>query len=304
MRRPALCLALCALALLPRPVQALDKQGSAHGGAVDAGPTGFNLSGAASFGVALYNPTYAARPDNSGTTLLRYALHLDTDILGPALSFPLDLNLFTDRQEAGGGKAAPSELDVIAGVTTTQKLCPGALELGLRLEHDRPVDRGGFTQTYVDVRMRYLFSLAEPFPALAEALSDGDVNGWLTLGAFTWNPTYAARPDNTGKALLRYAAHVELSLWSDLFSIGLDGTMFTDRERKSDLPFAPSELDLTAEVIGHQGRHEVHVAYERDLPLDREGLVQHFVYALYVVSFDLRTDRPAPLGAKHQIPSP
>lgn len=297
-------LALAALLLLPRPAQALDKQGSAHGGAVAVDPTGFNVSGALSFGVALYNPTYAARPDNTGSALFRYALHLDTDVLGQALSFPLDLNFFTDSSEAGGGKASPTEFDVIAGVTTTHKLCPGALELGLRVEHDRPVDRGGFSQTYADIRMRYLFSLAETFPRLADALSDGDVNGWLTLGAFAWNPTYAARPDNTGKALLRYAAHLELSLWSDLLSVGVDGTMFTDRERQSDLPFAPTELDLTAEIIGHPGRHELHVAYERDLPLDRSGLVQHFVYALYVVSFDLRTDRPAPLETKHQIPSP
>ena len=77
------------------------------------------------------------------------------------------------------------------------------LRAGARVEHDRPVDTGTFNQTYVDARARYLYSLAEVVPAL-EDVTTNDVSGWLTLGAFLVNPTYAARPDNTGNALLRY----------------------------------------------------------------------------------------------------
>jgi hypothetical protein len=271
--------------------RALDKQGSAHGGEVSASNE-LNVSGGFTVGPALYNPTYAARPDNTGKTLLRYALHADVDLIGQKLSIPIDLNAFTDRERHGAKKFLPSELDVISGLTTTWPLGPGGVELGARAEHDRPVDRGGFSQTYADVRARYLYSFADASPALKNALADGDVSGALGLGWFAYNPSYAARPDNSDHALLRYVLHSELSAWSDLFSIGLDATFFTARETNA---IRPSELDLTPEVIFHQGRFELHLAYERDMPVDRSGLVQQFVYSAFVVSFDVREDTLPPL---------
>jgi hypothetical protein len=33
---------------------------------------------------------------------------------------------------------------------------------------------------------------------------------------------------------------------------------------------------------------EVHLAYERDMPVDQGGLVQSFLYALLVYNFDLK----------------
>lgn len=179
---------------------------------------------------------------------------------------------------------APTEFDVIAGVSSTWPVGPGALEVAARFEHDRPVDRPGFTQTYADVRGRYLYSLAQVFPKLREALKDGDVSGWATLGCFALNPSYAARPDNSGLAFLRLAAHAEVSLLRDLISFGLDGTFFTDR---TTTWVVPTEMDLTTEVILHVDSLEVHLAYERDMPLDRRGLVQHFVYVLCAVAFDV-----------------
>ena len=58
-------------------------------------------------GTALYNPTYAARPDNTGHALMRYALHADVDLLGAKLSAPLDLNLFSDRDRRGALAFSP-----------------------------------------------------------------------------------------------------------------------------------------------------------------------------------------------------
>jgi hypothetical protein len=283
-----------------RPSVALDKQGSAHGGSVETAPDeGFNVSGAATLGVSLYNATYAARPDNTGLALFRYATHADVDLIGPKLSIPLDVNLFTDRQRSGALIFAPTELDLIGGVTTTWKVGFGGIELGARVEHDRPVDTGDFTQTYVDARARYLYSLAEAIPALDRSATD--VSGWLTLGAFLVNPTYAARPDNSGKALLRYGAHAELSVLDDLFSTGLDATMFTDRDSSA---LRVSELDFTPELILHIAPWELHLAYERDMPVDREGLVQSYVYALAVWSFDLKNTATKPLEDRGQVLSP
>ena len=281
---------------------ALDKQGSAHGGEVGGNDDGFDISGGVTLGVSLINPTYAARPDNTGLALFRYALHADIDLIGRKLSIPLDLNTFTDRERKGAAKLAPTEFDVITGLTTTWAIAKGAdLELGSRVEHDRPVDRGGFTQTYIDARSRLLYSLAKIWPSLGRDLVDGDIAGYATLGWFAFNPTYAARPDNTGLALLRYVAHTELSVWHDHWSVGLDGTFFTDRHES---PVAPTELDLTYEAIGRLDPWEVHVAYERDMPIDRSGLVQSFLYMLIVYDFDLQKDVLQPLESRGAISSP
>jgi hypothetical protein len=279
-------------ALPSLPARALDKQGSAHGGDIEGATSGVSFGGSASFGVSLHNPTYAARPDNSGRALLRYAAHFDLDLIGRRLSIPFDINMFTDRLAQGWWrKAVPSELDLIGGVTSTWRLGPGAIEGGARIEHDRRMDGGGYpappgtspTQTYGDVRARYLYSMAAIFPTLAPALRGGDVSGWLTLGWFAYNNGYFARPDNTGLALFRYAVHSEVSFWKHRLAVGLDAIFFTDKTASN--VFRPSELDFTPELIARIGHYEVHLAYERDMPLDRGGLVQHFVYLLAAVGF-------------------
>jgi hypothetical protein len=282
---------------------ALDKQGSAHGGQVGGDAKEFNVSGAAMLGASLYNPTYAARPDNTGLALFRYALHFDVDLLGRMLSIPIDINVLTDRERRKALVFAPSELDLIGGLTSTNGLSKGFdLELGARVEHDRPVDRGNFTQTYVDARARLLFSGAALSPRLGQSLHDGDVSGYATLGWFAVNPTYGARPDNTGLALFRYAAHSELSLWHRHLALGADGTFFSDR--KASNPVRPSELDLTGELIGRAEPFEVHVAYERDMPLDKSGLVQSLLYVVVAYGFDfhdtLHPPPPAPAPPDRQ----
>lgn len=236
-------------------------------------------------GASLYNPTYAARPDNSGHALFRYALHLDVDLLGRMLSIPLDLNMFTDRERRKAAVFAPSELDVIGGVTSTNSLAKGFdLEAGARVEHDRPVDQGSYSQTYVDARARLLYSAAALSPSLADSLVDGDLSGYATLGWFAYNPTYAARPDNSGKALFRYVAHSELSLWHRHLAVGMDTTFFSDRTASN--PLAPSELDITPEFIVRRDPFEVHLAYERDMPIDRGGRLQSLLYVVVAYGFD------------------
>jgi hypothetical protein len=252
--------------------------------------------------VSIINRSYAARPDNTGLVLMRYAGHADIDLIGQRLSIPLDVNLFSDRLRPGFAKLAPTELDLIGGLTTTWPVGRGALELGARVESDRSLDHpSSASQQYADARARYLYSLSRYFPGLARALRDGDVSGWATLGWFAYNHTYFARPDNTGLAFLRYGLHAELSILADLVSFGLDATMFTDKQAANSL--RPSELDLTPEIIFHRATFEVHVAWESDRPLDRGGLKQQFLYALGVWSFDLVSDTPRPLETRGEIQS-
>lgn len=293
LKRTATAVSAVLVTCFPGTARALDKQGSAHGGDVAGHDSGFAVTGAASFGFSPYNPTYAARPDATGHTLLRAALHLDVDLIGRLLSIPLDVNVFSDRDRRGASKLLPTELDLIGGVTSTWALGPGALELGLRGEHDRPIDRGTYTQSYVDFRSRYLFSLKPVVSGLESSLGRGDVLGYVTLGAFLINPTYAARPDNSGLALFRYVAHVETWMWNTHIGLGLDATFFTDRQASL---LGPSELDFTPELIGRWEPFEIHLAYERDMPLDRGGLVQHFVYVLGVWAFEAvaHDEVPAP----------
>jgi hypothetical protein len=296
---PFLALAVAvAVAVGSSPALALDKQGSAHGGSVAGASEGTNVSGSVMLGSAIYNPTYAARPDNTGHALFRYAARADIDLIGSRLSIPIDLNVFTDRDQPGLAIMRPTEFDIIAGVTSTWPLGPGAIEIGSRVEHDRPIDQGTFTQTYVDIRSRYLYSVARSWSELTKR--GMDITGWVTLGCFALNPTYAARPDNSGKALLRYALHTELSILDDLLSFGIDGIMFTDRESAA---FVPSELDITPEIILHAAPFELHLAYERDLPLDRSGLIQTYAYVLGAWNFDFKKE-PGPLETRGQVHSP
>lgn len=266
----------------PTLARALDKQGSAHGGDVGAGGEGFGVSGALMVGVSIVNSTYAARPDNTGLALMRYAAHADIDLLGAKLSIPLDVNMFTDKTRDGLGNFRPTELDLIGGITSTHAISSwNDIEIGTRVEHDGPLDRGGFSQTYVDVRARLLYSVGRLVPELRNALAGGDVSGWVTLGWFAVNPTYAARPDNSGKALFRYAAHAEVAVWHQHLALGLDAIMFTDRDAHA---LRPSELDFTPELIGRYERYELHLAFEHDAPLDRGRYTQSFLYALLAVS--------------------
>jgi hypothetical protein len=285
------------------PALALDKQGSAHGGQVGGSSKEFNVSGSAMLGASLYNPSYAARPDNTGLALFRYALHVDIDLIGRMLSIPIDINAFTDRTRSRAGIFAPTELDFITGLTSTNGLTRGFdLEVGARVETDRPVDRGNYSQTYVDARARLLYSAAALSPALAQSLLDGDVSGYLTLGWFAVNPSYAARPDNSGRALLRYAAHSELGIWKRRLALGVDATFFTDRQASNVM--APSELDLTGELIGRYEPFELHVAYERDMPLDRSGLVQQLLYVIVAYSFDFHEQlHPPPPASTTERPT-
>jgi hypothetical protein len=274
LRRSA-ALALFIVCWLPCGVsRALDKQSSAHGGELGGAERGFALSGNVLLGAAVVNPSYAARPDNSGHALLRAAAHFDIDLIGSRLSIPVDLNVFTDRDRAGGRKLIPSELDVITGLTSTWPIDRMALELGARFEGDFPVDRGGYSQRYVDVRARLLFALSAFQPSVQDALLGGDLTGALTLGVFAVNPSYAARPDNTGIALFRYALHLTLHV-STRFFVGFDAVFFTDREKNI---VAPSECDITPELgVTLLSGLELHVAYERDMPIDRGGLVQQLL---------------------------
>lgn len=128
-----------AVVLLGRQADALDKQGSAHGGAVTSenADNGLDVSGSLMLGVSLINRTYAARPDNTGLALMRYAGHADIDLIGRTFSIPVDINVFTDKTRRKLAVFAPTEFDFITGITTTRPITSGGdFELGARVEQE------------------------------------------------------------------------------------------------------------------------------------------------------------------------
>ncbi|MFT3924375.1 MAG: hypothetical protein QM778_17695 [Myxococcales bacterium] len=287
------CLLLTSLSVFVRPgvACALDKQGSAHGGQVAGPSSGLEIGGSLLAGSALYNPSYAARPDNTGLALLRVAPHFDFDLIGHRLSIPLDVNVFSDRRRSGLGKVAPSELDLISGVTSTWGLWEGsAIELGARYERDMPVDRRGRVQTYADARAKLLMSASQMSSRLRDALHGTDVLGSATLGWFAYNPSYAARPDNSGLALLRYALHLDWSLPQQHLGFLVDSTFFSDRRAR--VAVRPSELDLTLGAALRFAPFEVSITFERDMPLDRGSYTQQLAFVYLAWSFTAYHQQP------------
>lgn len=286
------------------PTYALNKQGARSGSEPDDPP--FNLAGYVFGGVFLFNPSYAARPNNTGNVLLRYGLHIDADLYHRWLSISYDLNVFTDRSEGARSPIAPTEHDHIVGLLSTLSL-PRHLELtfAVHYETDQPgyeargrlratrPDCGagrpppprcydvGYSQSYVDAYAR--LSYTRGILALSAA-----------LGGFLWNNTYAARPDNSGLALLRYVLHGELTLRKWLV-LRLDLNFFTDREDKY---VVPTELDLTSELAVRLRAFELRFVGEMDLPLGNypggahpaavAGVKQAYLALLGQWSFDLQ----------------
>lgn len=295
--RRTLALVALAATLDAAPAEALNKQGARkpRGDAPAAAPL-VDVSGYLFGGVFLFNPTYAARPNNTGLALYRFGLHLDLDLYRRWLTLSYDESSFTDGSPGTRNPLAPSEYDQIVGLLSTVALSRDLeLTLAAHVEADlpgaeaRPAARApdyqvGYSQAYVDAYVRLGWTRGRL--ALSAA-----------LGGFLWNPTYAARPDNAGLALLRYVLHGELRLLPWL-TWRLDLNFFTDRD---EAPLRPSELDATSELgVRLSDDWELRLAGEGDLPIGAyppggphppspaPGLRQFYLAGLLQWSFDLR----------------
>ncbi len=274
-RIAALCLLLSANTL------ALNKQGESRR---PDSRSPQNLTGYVFLGPFLYNPTYAARPNNSGLALLRLGSHLDLDLYDRWLTLSYDANLFVDRDTVGF-----SEWDHVLGILTYLPLPHGlGLGLGIHFEHDGPLDDRGrnYSQSYVDGMARLGYQ--------GERLSLS-----LAIGGFLYNPSYSARPDNTGLALLRYVARGEIRA-APWLALRCEANTFSDRQEAGGRTLLPSELDAVAEFALILGAFELRLIAEADLPLTdptaaeaafaqpRVGFTQYYVSALVQWNFELR----------------
>lgn len=254
----------------PPELWALEKYGrplpemeGAHDNSQEHWVRGYLLSGA-----FMSNPSFAARPDNSGLVGLRHMIHLETDLYKEYLQFYTDQNFFSDRQ---AGWVSLSEWDSVYAFTGTVQ------NWGWRLQYERdaPLDRSGIIQAYADTLVTYRPADARSLSWWRSAFPDQNLTVYAGGGWLFHNQSYFARPDNSGRALFRYVAHADLDLYRNRVVLFVDGNFFTDRSASNVL--RPSEFDLVMGLAVRYHEMEIALIHERDLPLDRGGLVQRYV---------------------------
>ena len=229
-------------------------------------------------GVFAHNPSFAARPDNTGLVGLRHMLHLETDLYKQYLTFYTDQNFFSDRTN---GWIELSEWDGTYALTGVV----GHVSWRLQYERDTPIDRKGLTQAYADGLVTAKFQAVQDFPAWRRLLPNQNLTAYAGAGWLFHNTNYFARPDNTGRALFRYVAHADLDLYKNKVVLYGDVNMFTDRQ--ADNQVNPTELDWIVGLAVRWRTSEVAFYVEQDQPLDRPGLVQKYVAVQYRMSFDV-----------------
>jgi hypothetical protein len=237
------------------------------------------------------NPTFTARPDNTGLVGLRHMLHLETDLYKQYLTAYTDQNFFSDRKT---GWIQLSEWDDTYGLT-------GLVDhWGWRVqyERDKPLDKSGLQQIYADTLVTYRFNAQQDWTWLKRTFPNQGLTAYAGPGWLFFNKSYFARPDNTGAALFRYVAHFDLDLYQERVILFGDMNIFTDRTASSTI--RPSELDWILGVAVRWHEYELSLYQESDQPLDRAGLVQKYTALQFRVAFDVEKRVVQRLLGQHQ----
>lgn len=229
-------------------------------------------------GAFLSNPTFAARPDNTGLVGLRHMIHLETDLYKQYLTFYTDQNFFSDRKD---GWIRLSEWDSTYAFT-------GMIDrIGWRLQYERDagLDRRTLIQEYADVLVTARFQATQDVGWWRQMFPRQNLAAYAGMGWLFHNSQYFARPDNTGAALYRYVAHADLDLYRNKVVLYGDANMFTDRQSHKALN--PSELDWIVGLAVRFNDMELALYHETDQPLDRPGLIQKYLALQFRYSFDV-----------------
>jgi len=205
----------------------------------------------------IHNPTFAARPDNTGLVKHRYLGHLELTPRWFPITLVIDTNFFTDKTR---DEFRPSELDQTIGFLYRYQQWAALL----RYERDMPIDKSGLVQAYTEAQ-----GIWHQDDLLVQKSEFYGGIGWLFA-----TQDYFARPNNTGRAALRYVLHGELPVYKEWLWLIADTNFFTDRREPN--PFAPSELDWIVGAAFRWKGWEVMAFQETDQPIDRGGLVQKY----------------------------
>lgn len=258
-----------------RPLPSMEEQQEAAREAEETLFGGYFLTAA-----FVSNPSFAARPDNTGLVGLRHMLHLETDLYKQYLTFYTDQNFFSDRTD---GWIKLTEWDMTYAFT-------GLIDRwGWRIQYERdaPLDRSGIKQIYADALLTSHFKAVDDLSWWRTKFPNQNFNAYAGFGWLFHNSNYFARPDNTGRALFRYVAHFDADLYKNMVVLFGDFNMFTDRELDNKLK--PTELDwIVGLAFRFKDDYELSVYREQDRPLDRPGtLVQEYWAVQLRFAFDV-----------------
>jgi hypothetical protein len=223
------------------------------------------------------NPSFTARPNNTGRVGMRYMLHLETDLYKQYLTFYTDQNFFSDRDN---GWIILTEWDDTYALT-------GIVDhFGWRVqyERDKPLDQSGLQQIYADSLVTYRFEAEHDWQWFHDKFPHQNLTAYAGAGWLFVNHNYFARPDNTGSALYRYVAHFDLDLYQNRIILYGDTNMFTDRT--SGHALRPSELDWILGLAFRWKAWELSVYREQDRPLDQSGFIQEYYAVQLRYAFD------------------
>ena len=229
-------------------------------------------------GAFVNNPSFAARPDNSGLVGMRHMLHAETDLYKQYLTFYTDQNFFSDRTN---GWIELSEWDATFAFT-------GVLDRfnwRLQYERDAPLDRSGLKQAYADALVTARFQAVQDSTWWRRTFPNQNLTAYAGAGWLFHNSNYFARPNNTGRALFRYVAHADLDLYKNRVVLYGDMNFFTDREAGNTLN--PTELDWILGIAVRWKDMELAFYREEDRPLDQSGLVQKYYAVQLRFAFDV-----------------
>jgi hypothetical protein len=229
-------------------------------------------------GAFVNNPSFAARPDNSGLVGMRHMLHVETDLYKQYLTFYTDQNFFSDRTN---GWIELSEWDATFAFT-------GVLDRfnwRLQYERDAPLDRSGIKQAYADALVTARFQAVQDSTWWRRTFPNQNLTAYAGAGWLFHNSNYFARPNNTGRALFRYVAHADLDLYKNRVVLYGDVNFFTDREASNTLN--PTELDWILGIAVRWKDMELAFYREEDRPLDQSGLVQKYYAVQLRFAFDV-----------------
>lgn len=224
------------------------------------------------------NPTFAARPDNTGLVGLRHMLHLETDLYKQYLTFYTDQNFFSDRTK---GWIELSEWDGTYALT-------GLIDrFGWRIQYERdaPLDKSGLKQVYGDVLFTARYQAGQESVWWRKTFPNQNLTAYAGPGWLFHNSNYFARPDNSGRALFRYVAHTDLDLYRNQAVLYADVNMFTDREKGNKI--APTEIDWIVGLALRWRDLELSFYREEDRPVDRNTLVQKYYAVQLRFAFDV-----------------
>jgi len=230
-------------------------------------------------GAFISNPSFAARPDNTGRVGLRHMLHAETDLYKKYLTFYSDQNFFSDRDN---GWIELSEWDQTYGITGTV----GHWSWRVQYERDAPLDKSGLKQIYADGLVNYRIRTREDWAWWRRLFPKNHLTAYVGAGWLFHNQQYFARPDNTGRALFRYVGHFDLDLYKQKFVLFGDVNMFTDRENGNQLK--PTELDWIVGIAARWRDFEISFYREQDRPLDRNTLIQEYWAVQLRYAFDVQ----------------